>query len=278
MAEERVHRWLAAIMAADVIGFGRLVLSHGWRNLVTTQLCRALLAICVIMGFSPSARLALAGSQLLLTTENYPPFNMREVGTKKITGISSDIVREVMMRAGILYSIKYFPWKRAYGMALRNPGTCVFSTTETAERKPKFKWVGPLVENDWVFFGQLDSRIVITSIDDARNYVVGGYDGDAVAVYLAQQGIKLDLATHDRYNARKLAAGRFELWATGQHLGPFLAKRAGVAIKPLFTFRETVMSLACNRSVDDKMIKTLNAILADLKREGMVDQFVAKYH
>ena len=61
-------------------------------------------------------------------------------------------------------------------------------------------------------------------------------------------------------------------------MGPFLAKRAGVAIKPLFTFRETVMSLACNRSVDDKMIKTLNAILADLKREGMVDQFVAKYY
>ena len=203
---------------------------------------------------------------------------MQEQGTKKIIGISTDIVREVMMRAGISYSIEFLPWKRAYGLALRNPGTCVFSTTETAARKPKFKWVGPLVRHDWVFFGLLDSGIVITSIDDARKYVVGGYDGDATAVYLAQQGFKLDLATHDRYNARKLAAGRFQLWATGQHLGPYLANQAGVAIKPLFTFRETVMSLACNRSVDDEMIETLNAILADLRREGMVDQLVAKYY
>jgi polar amino acid transport system substrate-binding protein len=237
-----------------------------------------LLAICVITGISLSASLSLASSQLLLTTENYPPFNMKEEDTKKIIGISTDIVREVMIRAGISYSIKFLPWKRAYGMALRNPDTCVFSTTETAERKPKFKWVGPLVHNDWIFFGHLDSGIVITSIDDARKYVVGGYDGDAVAVYLAQQGFKLDLASHDRYNARKLAAGRFELWATGQHLGPYLANQAGVAIKPLFTFRETVMSLACNRSVDDKMIETFNAILADLRREGMVDQLVAKYY
>ncbi len=275
---EKVERRLVASLSADVFGYGRLYLRIGWRYLVTVHLCRTLLAICVIIGISLSTRLSLASSQLLLTTENYPPFNMREEGTKKIIGISTDIVREVMMRAGISYSIEFLPWKRAYGMALRNPGTCVFSTTETAARKPKFKWVGPLVQHDWVFFGLLDSGIVITSIDDARNYVVGGYDGDAVAVYLAQQGIKLDLATHDRYNARKLAAGRFQLWATGQHLGPYLANQAGVAIKPLFTFRETVMSLACNRSVDDKTIKTLNAILADLRREGMVDQLVAKYY
>ncbi len=275
---EKFGRTPAATLSADAVGNGRQYLRSKWRHLITVHRCRALFAICVIVGVSLNASLSLAGSQLLLTTENYPPFNMQEEATKKIIGISTDIVREVMMRAGISYSIKHLPWKRAYGMALKNPDTCVFSTTETAERKPKFKWVGPLVQNNFVFFGRLDSRIVISSIDDDRKYVVGGYDGDAVAIYLSQQGFKLDLASHDNYNPKKLAAGRFEIWATGQLLGPYLARQAGVAIKPLFTFRETVMSLACNRSVDDKMIESLNAILADIRREGLIDLIVAKYY
>lgn len=218
-----------------------------------------------------------AGPQLVLTTENYPPFNMQEEDTKRIIGISADIVREVMKRSRVSYSMKFLPWQRAFTMALRDQGTCVFSTTETAERKDKFKWVGPLVQNDWTFFGRSDSDITISSLDDARRYIVGGYKGDAVAVYLEQQGFNLDLASEDQVNPRKLAAGRFELWATGQYLGPYLAQQAGVEIKPLYTFRETVMSLACNHNVDDALIAKLNTILEDLRKEGVIERIAANY-
>ena len=218
-----------------------------------------------------------AARELLLTTENYPPFNMQKEGSRQIVGISTDIVRRLMVRAGIGYSIKFLPWQRAYGMALKQEDTCVFSTTITEERKPLFKWVGPLVTNDWVFFGRADSELAIDSLDDARGFVVGGYKGDATAVYLEQQGFNLDLASHDHVNPAKLAAGRFDIWATGSHLGPYLARQAGVEIRPLFTFRRMVMGLACNRNVEDSLIEQLNTLLGEMIEDGSVARMVAKY-
>ena len=218
-----------------------------------------------------------AARELLLTTENYPPFNMQEEGSQRIVGISTDIVRRVMVRAGIKYSIKFLPWQRAYAMALQQPDTCVFSTTITEERKPKFKWVGPLVSNDWVFFGRADSDLRIRSLNDARGYVIGGYKGDATALFLERQGFRLDLASHDQVNPAKLAAGRFDVWATGNYLGPYLARQAGVEIKPLFTFKETVLGLACNRSLEGGLVQRLNAILQELIDEGGVAEVAARY-
>lgn len=233
-------------------------------------------ALCLAFTFSSNA-LAAKSYELLLTTENYPPFNMQEQETNRIVGISTDLVREIMKRAKVHYRMQFLPWQRAYAKALDSENTCVFSTTETNERKPRFKWVGPLVQNDWIFFGRGDSDLQITSLEDARRHVVGGYKGDAVALFLEEQGFDLDLASHDHVNPGKLAAGRFDLWATGNHLGPFLAHQAGVAIRPLFTFRETVMSLACNKDVDDQLIVTLNATLEALRSEGVVAEIVAKY-
>ena len=220
---------------------------------------------------------AATARQLLLTTENYPPFNMKQDGSQQIIGISTDIVRKLMVRAGINYSIKFLPWQRAYNMALKQADTCVFSTTVTEEREPKFKWVGPLVSNDWIFFGRADSGLHIESLEDARDHVVGGYKGDAVALFLEQEGFELDLASHDHVNPAKLAAGRFDIWATGNYLGPYLARQAGVDIEPLFTFRKTVMSLACNPSVEDELVERLNALLQELVDEGSVAEIEAKY-
>ncbi len=237
-------------------------------------------AIAVVLGLCAGLVFQPAHAEspyLTLTTENYPPFNMQEPSTRRIVGISTDIVRELMVRAKVKYRMKFLPWQRAYDMALNETDTCVFSTTITEERKPLFKWVGPLVGNDWVFFGRAGTGIEINSLDDAREYTVGGYKGDAVAIYLEQQGFNLDLAAHDDVNPKKLQARRFELWASGNHLGPFLAAQAGVAITPLFTFRETQMGIACNRSVEDDLIGQLNTILEDLRAEGALNEIAARY-
>ena len=242
-----------------------------------TRRLRSVLCVLLSLGALSGASAQAAQPHLLLTTENYPPFNMRQDGTSRIVGMSTDIVREIMKRAGVPYTMKFLPWQRAYSMALNTENTCVFSTTITEERKPKFKWVGPLVQNDWIFFATPDSEITISSLEEARAYRVGGYKGDATALFLEREGFRLDLASHDHVNPGKLAAGRFELWATGVHLGPYLARQAGVEIRPLFTFRETLMGLACNRAVEDELVDSLNRILAELRSEGIVDQILARY-
>lgn len=222
---------------------------------------------------------AAFAAPLEVLTEDYPPFNMQGDGNK-ISGLSSEIVEELFKRAGVEYKITLLPWKRAYEQTQSTANTALYSTTRTPEREALFKWVGPLVSNNWVFFAKPDSTLNITSLEQAKQYSVGGYNGDAVAEYLAAQGFaKLQLASNDRANAKKLEAGRIELWATGEYLGPYLANlEQAPAPKAVFTFRETQMSLAFNKDTPDELIDKLNATLEAMRKEGVIDALNAKYH
>ena len=223
--------------------------------------------------------LSALSEPLEVLTEDYPPFNMMAEGNK-ISGLSTEIVEELFKRAGVQYSLKSLPWKRAYEQTLNSPNTALYSTTRTPEREALFKWVGPLVSNNWVFFAKSDSTLKVTSLDDAKQYSVGGYYGDAVAEYLAAQGFtKLQLAPNDRSNAKKLDAGRIQLWATGEYLGPYLAALEKAAPpKVIYTFRETQMSLAFNKNAPDELIKKLNDTLEVMRKEGVIDALNSKYH
>jgi polar amino acid transport system substrate-binding protein len=186
-------------------------------------------------------------------------------------------LRKAFEKSGIQYNISLFPWTRAYDMATNTANTCVYSTTRTDEREPLFKWVGPLVRNDWVLFGRADSP-KLTSLNDAKPYTVGGYQGDALSIYLKSQGIKVDEANADHLNPQKLMAKRIDFWATGAALGPYLAAREGVTgLVPVLSFRETQMYLACNKAVPDDVIAKLNTAVKQLTDDGTLAAITKSY-
>lgn len=156
--------------------------------------------------FSVSSMMAMSAVQaapLNVMTEDYPPFNMQGEGGK-IVGLSTEVVEELFKRAGVEYKLTLMPWKRAYEDTLGTPNTALYSTTRTPEREALFKWVGPLVNNNWVFFSSSTANITVSSLDDAKQYSVGGYNGDAAAEYLKAQGFtKLQLAANDTANVKK---------------------------------------------------------------------------
>ncbi|MEM7194379.1 MAG: ABC transporter substrate-binding protein [Pseudomonadota bacterium] len=212
-----------------------------------------------------------------LKTETYPPFNMNNED-EKIIGISTEIVETLFERSGVEYTMELLPWQRAFNMALEEQNTAVFSTTRTAEREPKFKWVGPLVQNNWVFLARERNDIEISSLDDAKGLKVGGYQGDAVALFLADQGFDLDLTPHDSLNARKLARDRIDLWATGHLLGPYQASLEGLSgFEPVFTFRETIMAIAMNINTPDEIVDRLNSELQAMRASGVIAEIEARY-
>jgi polar amino acid transport system substrate-binding protein len=220
---------------------------------------------CVFAGVVVLAPVA-AMADILVTTEEYPPFNMTQNG--KVTGIATELVKSMFEKAGVAYKIEVLPWNRAYQTAQTQKDACVYSTTETPERKDLFQWVGPLLSNDWVLFAKADNATPLKSLDDTRGKVIGGYAGDAVAVYLEKGGYKVDAAPRDELNIPKLAAGRIDYWASGSELGPYLAKTQGAAdlIKPVLTFNKTVMSLACNKDTDPAALAKLRAALEGLRK------------
>jgi polar amino acid transport system substrate-binding protein len=239
----------------------------------------------VVFGLSASAHAELAPDyRVVLLTENFPPYNMASNGKNfaredNLHGIAVEIIREMFKRAGIDYSMTLrFPWERIYKLALEKPGYGVFVTARLPEREALFKWVGPIGPDDWVLLGRSDSTITLDSLEDARQYSVGAYKGDAIADYLQQQGLQPVTALRDQLNAKKLMAGQIDLWATGDPAGRYLAKQAGVSgLKTILRFDSAELYLALNKEVPDEVVQKLQAELDQMRGEGFVNDILGSY-
>jgi polar amino acid transport system substrate-binding protein len=240
-----------------------------------------------------SASLLLAGAaraaekpdtDLVLLTENFPPYNMAKNGKNfaqedNINGIAVDIVREMFKRANITYSLTLrFPWERIYKLALEKPGYGVFVMARLPDREKLFKWVGPIGPDDWIMLAKADSKITLESLAQARKYKIGAYKGDAIAETLAKQGLAPIVVLRDQDNAKKLVNGQIDLWATGDPAGRYLARQDGVTgLKTVLRFNSAELYLALNKDVSDEIVARLQAALDQLRKEGVVDDIMARY-
>ncbi|WP_413793644.1 MULTISPECIES: substrate-binding periplasmic protein [unclassified Pseudomonas] len=243
----------------------------------------------LVLAFA-GATLLLAGTvraadtSLVLLTENFPPYNMAKNGKnfaqdENIHGIAVDIVREMFKRADVSYSLTLrFPWERIYKLALESPGYGVFVMARLPEREKLFKWVGPIGPDDWIMLAKADSKIALDSLEQARQYKIGAYKGDAIAETLAKQGLKPMVVLRDQDNARKLVNGQIDLWATGDPAGRYLARQEGVNdLKTVLRFNSAELYLALNKDVPDEVVARLQAALDELRKEGAVDAIMARY-
>jgi polar amino acid transport system substrate-binding protein len=225
-----------------------------------------------------------ADTSLVLLTENFPPYNMAKNGKnfaqdENIHGIAVDIVREIFKRADISYSLTLrFPWERIYKLALENPGYGVFVMARLPEREALFKWVGPIGPDDWIMLARADSKIALNSLEQARQYKIGAYKGDAIAETLGKQGLNPIVVLRDQDNAKKLVNGQIDLWATGDPAGRYLARQEGVNdLKTVLRFNSAELYLALNKDVPDDVVARLQKALDELRKEGAVDAIMARY-
>jgi polar amino acid transport system substrate-binding protein len=223
-------------------------------------------------------------TDMVLLTENFPPYNMAKNGKnfaqdENISGIATDIVREIFKRADITYSLTLrFPWERIYKLTLEKPGYGVFVMARLPDREKLFKWVGPIGPDDWIMLAKADSRITLETLNDARKYKIGAYKGDAIAETLAKQGLNPIVVLRDQDNAKKLVSGQIDLWATGDPAGRYLARQDGVTgLKTVLRFNSAELYLALNKDVPDETVAKLQAALDQLRKEGVVDDIMARY-
>lgn len=246
----------------------------------------------LLLALASASLLLVSGAQaaenpatdLVLLTENFPPYNMARNGKnfaqdENINGIAVDIVREMFKRANITYSLTLrFPWERIYKIALEKPGYGVFVMARLPDREKLFKWVGPIGPDDWIMLAKADSKISLDSLDDARKYKIGAYKGDAIAETLAKQGMKPLVVLRDQDNARKLVSGQIDLWATGDPAGRYLARQEGVTgLKTVLRFNSAELYLALNKNVPDEIVDKLQRALDQLRAEGVVDDILSRY-
>ncbi|MDK2123875.1 substrate-binding periplasmic protein [Parachitinimonas caeni] len=227
-----------------------------------------------------SLALGAQADGLNLNTEDYPPFNMTDGG--KVGGLSTEVVQEMAKRAGVKVSVELLPWARALDNATKNKDHCVYSAIRSAQREKLFKWIGPLAVDQPALIAKVDSKITLKSIDDAKPYKIGGYQGDAVTQSVVDRKLNVEVVPANKLNIPKLEAGRIDFWVGTEISGLYLAKREGAAGKfkvavKFGELRDAQLWLACNPGVADDMVAKLDKALKDMESDGTAEKIRKKY-
>lgn len=214
---------------------------------------------------------------LTLTTESYPPNQMMVNG--QLTGLVTDKVREMMVRARIDHRILVLPWLRAYSMAQTLPNHCVFNTAHTPDRDKLFKWVEPVTYAEWTLFGLANRQFGIDTLEDARRYTIGTYNGDVRDDYLKERGFTVDTAIEESANPHKLVAQRIDLWAANRLVANDLLRKAGLTrqIVPVYTFHRVIGGLACHPATPDSVMTSLRQALTGMISDGTTAKIEQRY-
>ena len=223
-----------------------------------------------------------AAQSLTLLTEENPPFNYTESG--KLTGIATEIVLETVRRTGLPVKIDVLSWDVAFTRAQAEKETCLFATARLEHRERLFAWIGPLANNYWGVYGRSDFSRPVHTLDDLKNWRIGGVINDAKIEYLRENAVtNIKAVPEDRFNPPRLLLPpdnpqRIDLWITGLYAARDVARAAGVPnVKLVYIAREIPVYLACSPQTSVATLKALANAFDQVKAEGIPARVYAAY-
>ncbi len=223
------------------------------------------------------------GQTIEVVTEEYPPYNYTENGI--VTGFSTDVVKEVLDRAGLSYKIQSHPWAESYKIAETSPNTLIYSMGRNIERESLFKWVDVIARTE-VFFYKLKSRpeVKIKSFADVKKYKIGAVEGDFRTQWLEKQGLgsHLTLVASDKENMKNLFNRKIDIFPIGEFAAYKIAHQEGQAFSTLeksMYLKEVSADLymAFSLQSSDVMVEKSKNALHGMKSDGTYNEIKAKY-
>jgi polar amino acid transport system substrate-binding protein len=238
-----------------------------------------------------------AWAEIVLMTENYPPFSYTDK-SGKATGFSTDIVMEIQKRLGYINPPIEVPWSRGYFAVQKKANHALYSAGKSKLRKnlmtpdgkhKVFKWVGPIAKVKSVFIGLRNREYNVTSVDNAREQglkigvIRRGYNEisyqqrnkkiDAYNANNPDQKIKrvlFESVIREEQNIKKLIQKKIDLIVGGDPTIFVHAKRIGALekIKTVTHLGTGVLHIIFNYQTPDSEIEKWQKTLDLLKKDG----------
>ncbi len=219
---------------------------------------------------------------LQVVSEDFPPFNFQQDGVTK--GLASEVVTAVLKEAKLSANVNFYPWARAYMLALHQRNHLIYSIARIPEREELFYWVGSISPYQTSFY-KLKSRsdIKINSLEDAKRYLIGVSLADVTTVYLQEKGFsRLQMVPDDTQNLHKLTAGRVDIIAYEEN--SFLHKVREQNLNPqdyerVFRVQDLTdeLYMALSRNSDLMLFTKLRKSLKRIKENGVYEGIHQRY-
>jgi polar amino acid transport system substrate-binding protein len=225
-------------------------------------------------------------------TEDYPPYNFEKNGNVK--GIAVDLLLALWKKIGLnknATDIKIVPWARGVKMIKTKPGTCLFSTTLTSERKDVLGWkfVYPIpLENEEPenhLIAKMSKKISFNSIEDLKKYngkygVVRNDLGESLLIEAGVHSAKFDKAANSMSLIKKLDKGRYDVISYSFSTAATKMKEIGIdpsIFEVVYSFPQKPMGFAFYHNTDASILKKLQDALDELHSDGTAESIRQKY-
>lgn len=196
----------------------------------------------------------------------------------EVTGVLIEVIRELMRRSGVDFTLNLAPPKRALVIARTSTKHCVFPIERSQEREVFFQWITPILISRHGLYSNPDRDIPLVTLSDARPYTLGSYLGSGVGEYLESFGFNVDYASRNDLNAGKLSKKRIDLWVSDTISAKYIAKEDHFELKkPELIFLTTVRAMGCNLDVDRRLLDTLQDVLTGMYKDKTVAKIYEQF-
>ncbi|MCG8611078.1 MAG: ABC transporter substrate-binding protein [Pseudomonadales bacterium] len=163
--------------------------------------------------------------QVIVVTGNFPPYSFLEEGSAK--GLFVDLFQTVIYPDLKDATISFIPWGRLD--MLGAAPTIMFPLAKTEERSPKYKWIGPIVTDQWVVIVRENANYDYSNPELFEQQIIGVTRGTPAEVRSHALGFKRVEDVHSEYqNLLKLLQGRIDGWLGSRLLLNGLLRQQGI--------------------------------------------------
>ncbi len=222
----------------------------------------------------------LLWGDLKIITNEEPPQNYTENG--QITGIGTDIVKEIQKRVQDRSQIEVYPWARAVAISKRNPNTILFLAGKTKDREPYYTFIGPILAKNYKLYGKANKNYNIDNIEDAKNIEkISCVMDDVREIFMREKGFFNLIYAEDHLKALQIVlAGKSDLWASSDWESSIQMKSINQAPKKIqayYTLYKNFNYIAINKKTDPKIIQNWQNAFHEIKQDGTMTKIAKKW-
>lgn len=223
--------------------------------------------------------------ELVVLTENNPPFNFPEHGELK--GLSTDILLEMAKTSGIKIErkdIQIWPWARSYAELETKDNVILYSMARLKNREKHFQWIGPIMEFRSVLIALKTRGIRIHNlVQDSYRYTIGTTRKSGSEQYLLRKGVppgRLQAIHNLELNVQKLHEGRVDLLAITEPAFWHFVKTSRLDPKSfeiVHVLLENDLYFAASKDMNPTVVRKLQKALDRIKTSGKFKSITDKY-
>lgn len=228
-----------------------------------------------------SAAESVPEKEIEIVTAVIPPYCFEENGTQK--GLIIELIEAMAKHTGHSGIVRFLPWKRALQETLEseNVPRMIIPLNRSEEREFKFTWIQELYVDDTVFVSKRGLTAKIVKLEDALNFKTGVLLGSPLEAQLRRIGFKnIEASVDEDTNARKLNAGRIDIWHVARMVAPFVFLRLGLSPTELeygVSLEPNDLYLAGSKRFPAAVAEKWRAAFKTIKADGTYAGIVKKY-